>query len=144
MHHFIEIHGAAFALFTRRGVGRGFDLLVLAGDVFDADHQAGLAGDGRPIGQPAGAAAHALGQEIGTVGLRVGHPGPRAFHLCRGIAALRTFHRGMKSGFRRIQPLLRCRHLPGRGRSGGFQPGQRFHVPPRLIAVQPRPGNVAG
>ena len=46
--------------------------LVLAGDVLDADHQAGLAGDGRAVGQPAGAAAHGLGEEVAAGRLGVG------------------------------------------------------------------------
>ncbi len=54
------------------GVDRLFAGLVLAGDVLDADHQAGFAGDGHAVGEPAGAAAHALDEVITAVGLAVG------------------------------------------------------------------------
>ena len=58
--------------FAGLGVGRLFLGGVRADDVLDADHQAGLAGDGHAVGQPAGAAAHRLDEEVGAVGLGVG------------------------------------------------------------------------
>ena len=60
-------------LLSGLGVGhaspRRCSLLV---DILDADHQAGLAGDRGPVGQPAGASAHGLGDEVGPGGLGVG------------------------------------------------------------------------
>ena len=70
--HLVEVHDAADFLAPGLGVDGLLAGLVLAGDVLDADHQAGLAGDGHAVGQPAGAAAHALGQEVAAVGLGVG------------------------------------------------------------------------
>ncbi len=43
-----------------------FSILVGAVDVFDADHEAGFAGDGCAVGQPAGAAAHRFGEVVGA------------------------------------------------------------------------------
>ena len=68
----VEVHDAADFLAAGLGIDRLFAGFVLAGDVLDADHQAGLAGDGHAVGQPAGAAAHALGEEVAAVGLGVG------------------------------------------------------------------------
>ena len=56
--HFVDVHHAADFLAPVLGLTDLLAGLVLAGDVLDADHQAGLAGDGRAVGQPAGAAAH--------------------------------------------------------------------------------------
>ena len=70
--HFVEVHHAADGGLAGLQIGDFLAGFVLAGDVFDADHQAGLAGDGGPVGQPAGAAAHRLGDEIAAVRLGVG------------------------------------------------------------------------
>ena len=54
------------------GVGQGFLGHQVVGEVFDGKHQAGLAGDGRAIGQPARASAHGFDQEIHPAGLGIG------------------------------------------------------------------------
>ena len=59
---------------ARAGLGVGDGLLGhdVVDQVFDREHQARLAGDGRAIGQPAGAAAHRLDHEVHAAGLGVG------------------------------------------------------------------------
>ena len=69
---FFEVHRAAERCFAGLRIGGLLGGLELAGDVFDADDQAGLAGDGRAVGQPAGAAAHRLGDEIAAGRFGVG------------------------------------------------------------------------
>ena len=68
----MHVHHAAERGLAGLRIGDFLARLVLAGDVLDADHQAGLAGDGRAVGQPAGAAAHRLGDEVRPAGLGVG------------------------------------------------------------------------
>ena len=46
--------------------------LEIADQVFDAEDQARLAGDGRAVGQPAGASAHGFDQEEHPAGLGIG------------------------------------------------------------------------
>ena len=47
-------------------------VIEVVGEVLDGEDQAGLAGDGRAVGQPAGAAAHGLDQEVHPARLGVG------------------------------------------------------------------------
>ena len=70
--HFVEVHNAADGGLAGLRIGGFLAGLELAGDVFDADDQAGLAGDGGAVGQPAGAAAHGLGDKVAARRLGVG------------------------------------------------------------------------
>ena len=68
----IEVHDPPRAGRLGLGVGDGFGGLEITDQVFDAEDQARLAGDGRAIGQPACASAHGFDQEEHPAGLGVG------------------------------------------------------------------------
>ena len=60
----LNVHCPAGCLLARLGIDERLADFVLAGDVLDANHEAGLAGDGRAVGEPAGDAAHRLGDVV--------------------------------------------------------------------------------
>ena len=68
----VDHHDPTLARRAGLGVGQGFLGHQVVGEVFDGEDQAGLAGDGRAIGQPARAAAHRLDQEVHPARLGVG------------------------------------------------------------------------
>ena len=70
--YFSEVYHAALAGLAGLRIGGFLAGGVLVDDVFHAHHQAGLAGDGGAVGQPAGAAAHRFGDVIAARGLGVG------------------------------------------------------------------------
>ena len=72
----VQVHGASRARLARRRVGHLLVLAEVALDVLDADHEAGLARDGGAVGEPAGGAAHGLGEEVALGRLGVGEEIP--------------------------------------------------------------------
>ena len=50
----LNLHDRARTVFARLGIDVVFDVGVAAVNVFDADHEARLAGDRRAVGEPAG------------------------------------------------------------------------------------------
>ena len=63
----VDVHDLANRLLAGLRIRRFFLRGVRTFDVFDADDEAGLAGDGDAVGEPAGAAAHRLDEEIAAV-----------------------------------------------------------------------------
>ena len=68
--HRVDVH---HRLELRLAIGAGDRLLAaeLAVDVLHADHEARLSGNGGPVREPTGTAAHRLAEEVGTARLRV-------------------------------------------------------------------------
>ena len=68
----IDVHDSPRARSPVLGSVMRFRGLEVVDQVLDAQDQAGLAGDGRAVGQPAGASAHGFDQEVHPAGLGVG------------------------------------------------------------------------